>query len=45
MKISEYQYLTKDFIEKYKGKLNWKLISLNQILNESFIEKYKDYVD
>src|SRR3712207_7086110 len=42
--ISKYQYLTEEFIEKYKDKLYWNSISRYQKLSESFIERYKDRV-
>lgn len=36
--------LSEDFIEEYKDKLDWGLLSSYQILSDSFIEKYKDLI-
>ena len=44
-KISLHEYLSEEFMNYYKDKLNWEIISEYQRLSESFIEKYKDYVD
>ena len=43
--ISEFQYLTEEFIEKYENKVDWIWISAYQKLSEKFIEKYKNEVD
>src|SRR3712207_8691759 len=41
-KISKYQYLTEEFIEKHQNELNWRCISRYQKLSGEFIEKYKN---
>ena len=38
--ISRYAYLSEEFTEYYKDKLDWYLISKCQKLNESFMVKY-----
>ena len=43
--ISEYKYLTEDFIRKFKNRVTWFLISRCQKLSENFIRKFKDEVD
>jgi len=43
--ISAYQYLSEEFIEKYKDKVNWRYVSIHQSLSEEFIEKHKDKVN
>lgn len=43
--LSEHQKLPESFMEKYKEKIDWKIISRKQKLSESFIEKYKDKLD
>ena len=42
--ISRYAYLSEEFTEYYKDKLDWYLISKCQKLNESFMVKYKNYL-
>src|SRR3712207_7465640 len=44
-KISKYQYLTEEFIEKHQNELNWRCISRYQKLSGEFIEKYKNKID
>ena len=39
-KISQHEYLTEDFIDKYCDKVDWWWISAIQILSSEFIEKY-----
>jgi hypothetical protein len=41
-KISMYQKLSEQFIEKYSDKVYWNYISTYQNLSEEFIEKYSD---
>jgi len=43
--ISQYRYLTEDFIREFKDKVNWDWISSNQELSESFIRKFQDKVN
>jgi len=43
--ISEYQKLSGEFIEKFKGKVNWVNISINQKLNGDYIAKFSNYVN
>jgi hypothetical protein len=40
VKISTYQYLTDNFIEKYSDKVDWDQISYFQYLSETFIRKH-----
>ena len=44
-RISQHKYLTEEFMEKYKDKIDWGIVSICQRLSESFIEKYQDKVD
>ena len=44
-KISRYQILSENFIEKYKNNLNWKFITIYQKLSEKFIEKYNKNIN
>ena len=43
--ISQFQYLTEEFMDKYENKLDWFYISACQKLSEEFIEKYKNKLD
>jgi len=45
IEISKYQYLSEDFIEKYKNEVYWGCISAYQSLSEDFIERYQDKVN
>jgi len=45
IKISLYQYLTEDFMRKFKHKIYWPFISECQNLSETFIEESQDRVD
>ena len=44
-KISSYEYLLEDFIEKHENKVDWYYISYYQFLSEEFIDKYEDKVN
>ena len=44
-RISEYQKLSEEFIEKFRDKIDWGWISEYQKLSEEFIEKFQDKVD
>ena len=44
-KISKYQKLSEEFIEKFQDKVNWVQISGCLKLSEQFIEKFQDNVD
>jgi hypothetical protein len=41
-RLSIYQKLSENFIEKYEDKMCWINISMCQKLSENFIEKYKN---
>jgi len=41
--VAKYYFLTEDFMEKYKYKLNWYDIFLFHNLNDCLKEKYKDF--
>ena len=41
-KISEYKYLSEDFIREFKDYVDWYNISLYQKLSEDFIREFKD---
>ena len=43
-KISKFKYLTEEFIEKYKNKVNWVWISEHQKLSGEFIHKFKNRI-
>jgi len=45
IEISEYRYLTEDFIREFKDKVDWWYISYYQELSESFIREFKDKVE
>ena len=40
-KISQYHYLSEDFMEKYQNKIDWWDIAKHQKLSINFIRKYK----
>jgi hypothetical protein len=44
-KISSYEYLSEEFIAKYKDYVNWNHISSYQVLCEEFIIEFKDDVN
>jgi len=44
-KISIHRFLSEDFIERYKDKVDWDYISAYQKLSEEFIEKYENKVN
>lgn len=39
--MCEYQKLSDNFVEKYKDKLNWKILDIDN-LSDKIIKKYKD---
>ena len=39
--ISEFQYLSEKFIEKYENKVKWGYISRFQKLSEEFMKKFR----
>ena len=43
--ISDYQYLSTDFIKQFQDKVDWTCISSYQILPEWFIFEFQDYVN
>ena len=43
--LASHQYLTEDFIEKYKDIIDWKSVSKYQKLSENFIERYDNLVN
>jgi len=43
--ISQYKYLTEDFIRMFHNKVHWGLICTDQILSEPFIREFKDEVN
>ena len=45
MKISGYQKLSEEFIERHKDKVDWIRISIFQKLSEEFIERHQDKVN
>ena len=44
-KISYFEYLTEEFIEKYQNKVKWYSISYCQKLSGEFINKYKEKIN
>ena len=44
-KISQYEKLSEEFIEKFKDKVNFWRISQYQKLSEEFIQKFQDKVN
>ena len=45
IEISQFKYLTEEFMEKYKNKVNWLYISKYQNLSGEFIHKYKEKIN
>ena len=43
--ISEYKYLTEDFIRRFKNKVSWRIISMSQRLSEEFIAEFSTRVN
>ena len=44
-RISQYKYLSLDFIREWKDKLNWFNICNSQPIKDDFIDEFADYVD
>jgi len=43
-RVSQYQYLTEDFIRKFKDYVDWLYISKTQKLSEDFIREFEDKI-
>lgn len=44
-KVSQYKYLSENFMRKYKHKIIWKDISCFQKLSESFMTEFRNMID